>query len=205
MELVLRQLYEFAMGMILGGGLSLFYACYRLQFHGGRYSRRQLLVTDSFWWLFAVVVTVGALFFLEWGALRALFFLWLFLGFSLGYSFLWRPLLRKVSGLFAGKPKPPQQPPYHSRQAGAVPVGKDRSFLEKPFDAAATGIYRGYACGKRRYEETKKQNQAAVAKWKKQVSAQRQKLKHRVLQALWPQNKKEDEADIPEEYNNDEE
>ena len=200
MELVLRQLYEFMMGMVLGGSLSFFYACYRLQFHGGHYSRRQLLVTDSLWWLFAVVVTVGILFFLEWGALRALFFLWLFLGFSLGYSFLWQPLLQKVRGLFSGKPKPP----HISGPTGIVPVTKEHSFLEKSFDVAATGIYRGYACGKRRYVETKKQNQAAVEKWKKQVSMQRQRLKHRVLQALWPQNRKENETDIPEDYQDEE-
>ena len=122
------------------------------------------------------------------------------LAFPLGYSFLWQPLLQKVRGLFSGKPKPP----HISGPTGIVPVTKEHSFLEKSFDVAATGIYRGYACSKRRYVETKKQNQAAVEKWKKQVSMQRQRLKHRVLQALWPQNRKENETDIPEDYRDEE-
>ena len=107
MELVLRQLYEFMMGMVLGGSLSFFYACYRLQFHGGHYSRRQLLVTDSLWWLFAVVVTVGILFFLEWGALRALFFLWLFLGFLWDILFYGNLYCKRLEGCFRGNPSRP--------------------------------------------------------------------------------------------------
>ena len=189
MDLILSQLYEFLMGMVLGGGLSFFYACYRLQFHSGNYSRQQLLLTDSLWWLFAAVVTVGALFFLEWGALRVLFFLAFFLGFCLGYMFLWRPLWRKVSVVFMRKPKPPAIAP---NQAVGVSVSREQRFWDKPFDVAAKGIYQGYAHGKRRYVTIKKQNQAAITKWKKQIGAEKQKLKHKVLAALWPQNKDKD-------------
>ncbi len=195
MDLILNQLYEFVMGMVLGGGLSFFYACYRLQFHSGHYSRMQLLVTDSLWWLFAAVITVSALFLLEWGALRVLFFLAFFLGFCLCYTFLWRPLWQKIKVVFMKKPKPPYDAgkygPVSQRQAGKVSSVKEGSLLNKPFDLTAEGLYRGYSYGKRRYLAVKKQNQAAIAKWKKQISTEKQKLKHKVLQALWAQNKGE--------------
>lgn len=207
MNLIVVQLYEFIIGMVLGGGLSFFYACYRLQFHSGNYSRRQLLVTDSLWWLFAAIVTVAVLIFLRWGALRALFFLWLFLGFILGYTFLWRPLCHKLTSIFAGKPKPPLPQEGIDRislkQVNKKVNKKEDGLLYKPFDVAAQGLYQSYAYGKRHYVTAKKKQQAVAEKWKKQVSAERQKLKHTILAALWPEQKQSNTEDAPDMTEND--
>ena len=203
MDLILAQVYEFLIGVALGGGLSFFYACYRLQFHSEHYSRRQLLVTDSLWWLFAAVMTVGALFVLKWGALRAMFFLWLFLGFILGYTFLWRPLCRKVKAILGGKPKPPLSQGARAaislRGTKKDAAKKEDSLLYQPFDWVAEGLYQSYTYGKQHYQAAKKKQQAVTEKWKKQVTAEKQKLKHTILTALWPEQKQSEteEADDP--------
>lgn len=206
MDLIVNQLYEFLVGISLGAGLGFFYACYRLQFHSRNYSRQWLWLTDSLWWLFAAVVTVLTLFFLKWGALRVLFFLWLFLGFLLGYTFLWRPLCGKVAAMFSGKPKPPiaydqARNRLHSLSQRAERTEHRRadSFLDKPFDMAAEGIYQSYAYGKRHYLTAKKKQQAATEKWKKQMQAERQKLKHKVLSVLWPEQKRTEAEEVLEE------
>ncbi|MCI8336351.1 MAG: hypothetical protein HFI72_04260 [Peptococcaceae bacterium] len=200
MDLIVNQLYEFLVGISLGVGLSFFYACYRLQFHSRNYSRQWLWLTDSLWWLFAALVTVLTLFFLKWGALRVLFFLWLFLGFLLGYTFLWRPLCGKLAAIFSGKPKPPiahdqARNRSHSLSPRGERAGEKRvgSFLDKPFDVAAEGIYQSYAYGKQHYLTAKKKQQAATEKWKKQLQAERQRLKHKVLSVLWPEQKRAEE------------
>ena len=202
-DLIFSQLYEFAVGVGLGGGLGFFYACYRLQFHSGNYSRRQLLASDSLWWLFAAIVTVGALIFLKWGALRWLFFLWWFLGFLLSYLFLWQPLCRKLKSIFADKPKPPihfqKGQGVFSRQNGKDSPLKEESLLSKPFDAAAKGIYQGYALGRKHYAAARKKQQEATAKWKKQITAEKKKLKQKVQTALWPEPKQAEVDDVLEE------
>lgn len=203
MNLIFSQLYEFMVGVALGCGLSFFYACYRLQFHSDNYSRRQLLVTDSLWWLFAAVMTVGILFALKWGALRVLFFLWLFLGFVLGYSFLWQPLCRKVKSIFVGKPKPPLSQAGTGRiplkQAEKEAAKKKSDFLCKPFDMAAEGLYQSYAYGKHHYVAVKKKQQAATKKWKARAVAEKEKLKHTILAALWPEQKQTEAEELADE------
>lgn len=180
MELVVCQLYEFALALMLGVGLSFFYGCYRLWFQGGHCSRRQLMVLDSLWWLFAVIVTVGVLFFLAWGSVRGLFFLWLFVGFSLGHSVLWLPMWRKIKVIHLSKPGLPKAlHSFKKKTEGCRPLGK-------PFDLAARGLYRGYACGKLHYGAMKKRQQEATAKWKAQIGTEKRKLKQQVLRLLWP-------------------
>lgn len=84
----------------------------------------------------------------------------------------------------------------HMPRQGAVVVEKKQDgWVSKPFDAAAQGLYKGYAYGKGQYLTAKKKRQAITDKWKKQIDTEKQKWKHSILQALWPQNKKDDETE----------
>lgn len=192
MELIITQLYDFGVGFGLGCVLSLFYLCYRHQFHGRHYSQRTLLLTDSLWWVFAVIFTVGCLFWLQWGALRILFFVAFLLGFLLGYFGLWGPIGKKIRIVFMKKPPAslPKKAAKKENPYGAKKTAeKKESWLEKPFYVTAKNLYKGFSYGKGQYLTVKKKKIAAEEKWKKQVQAEKLKVKQKFLAVFWPKEK----------------
>ena len=196
MDLIVNQLYDFGIGIFLGCALSLFYICYRLLFSGKQYSRRVLFLTDCLWWLFAIIFTVGCLFWLQWGALRFLFFVAFLLGFLMGYFLLWNPLVKRVSLFFVRKPKPSmEKEKKQSLHHGSLHSEKEKkdAWITKPFDFTARNLYKGFSYGRGQYVAVKKKKAATEEKWKRQIQAEKQKMKQKFLCALWPKEKREED------------
>ena len=206
MELIIGQLYDFAIGVLLGALLSFFYSCYRFILGGNRYSRYALLIADSLWWLFAGLITIGCLFWLQMGHLRFLFFVAFVIGFAIGYCFLWRPLIRKMIPFWQKKKVDVEEISRKGKASFGFDKEKKSRWVEQPFDFTAQKLYKGFSYGKGQYQTLKKKKDAATVKWKKQLKLEKQKWQQKLFTALWPKEKEppetEDSDDLCDDFKN---